>query len=459
MPLVLNAQNINAGKYQNAGPGIAWLDAANWEEVKAIARQENKYIFVDCYATWCQPCKLMDKEVYDNEQVGDFLNKKFVSIKLQMDTTKNDDDRIKGWYQDVDQMAKEYKISAYPSFLFFSPDGIVVHKQTGYRQVKDFISLSAEALDTQKQYYTLLGRYKENRLDLSEKEFLARMCRSLGEKDLALQIANDYIGKMGSKILESAEDKKFLLEFRKSVNAVRIANTYINSLTDEEMYKKENIELMTSFMESTKDKSFVFFYNHKMQIDSVMKKQGYAVRLIDFVIDKEEISPYWEAAVNEKGIDWGKINKSIKSKYSKDYANRIILNSKIILYKYLAGKNEKYWKDYLRYAIKKIENYRSDTTDFWQENDLNVVAWYTFLHSNDKKQLSAAISWMKAVTERHPTSDAYLDTYANLLYKAGRKQEAIAIEERVYEKSKNEGFKETLIKMKNDEATWTTVQN
>jgi len=189
-----------------------------------------------------------------------------------------------------------------------------------------------------------------------------------------------------------------------------------------------------------------------MQIDSVMKKQGYALKFIDYVIDKKEIGPSWDAAINQKGIDWNKIHNSIKKKYGKEYADRIVLNSKTFLYKYLADKNEKYWKDYLKYAIEKIQKYKSDTTDFWQENDLNAVAWYVFVHSDSKGQLMTAIKWMSAVVNRHPNDAAYLDTYANLLYKVGRKQEAIAIEEKA--SLVEESFKETLSKMREGKPTW-----
>lgn len=455
--MLLSAQNSYAGKYQktNSDKGISWVDAANWQEVKSMAKKQNKYIFVDCYATWCQPCKLMDKDVYEDGKVGQLLNDKFISVKIQMDKTKNDNDKIKGWYDDAFMITQQYNISSYPSFLFFSPDGEVVHKQTGYKSANDFIQVSSDALDRDKQYYTLLNRYKQNSLDGSSTRILARMCRSFGEKELALEIANNYLDKLGGKALEIPEDKIFLLEFKKTDNATRIANTYINGLTDEEMYKKENIEFMANFMNSTKAKNFRFFYSHKSQIDSVMKKQGYALRYISYVIDQEEISPYWDAAINEKGMDWNKIYYSIKKKYGKDNADRIVLNSKTFLYKYLADKNEKYWKDYLKYAIEKIQKYKSDTADFWQENDLNAVAWYTFLYSSNKQQLSAAIKWMKAVVNRHPEDASYLDTYANLLYRFGNKKEAIAIEEKAIERSmNNESYKETISKMRKGEPTW-----
>ena len=51
--------------------GIKWVTGLSWEQVLTKAKTENKFIFVDCYATWCGPCKVMDKDVYPNDTVGD----------------------------------------------------------------------------------------------------------------------------------------------------------------------------------------------------------------------------------------------------------------------------------------------------------------------------------------------------------------------------------------------------
>ncbi len=44
--------------------GIQFLKDLSWEQILAKAAKENKFVFVDCYATWCVPCKTMDNNVY-----------------------------------------------------------------------------------------------------------------------------------------------------------------------------------------------------------------------------------------------------------------------------------------------------------------------------------------------------------------------------------------------------------
>src|ERR1700689_3074336 len=81
-----------------------------WKQILKQARAESKYIFVDCYATWCGPCKEMDRKVYTDEKVGDFFNEHFVCLKVQMDRTVADSDAVKAWYADALLLQNRYEI-------------------------------------------------------------------------------------------------------------------------------------------------------------------------------------------------------------------------------------------------------------------------------------------------------------------------------------------------------------
>lgn len=49
----------------------------SWEEALALAKSENKLIFLDVYATWCGPCKKLKKYVFSSEKAGNYFNSKF----------------------------------------------------------------------------------------------------------------------------------------------------------------------------------------------------------------------------------------------------------------------------------------------------------------------------------------------------------------------------------------------
>ena len=50
------------------------------EEAKEIAKRENKLIFIDCYTTWCGPCKMLSKFVFTDPEMGEFYNENFINL-------------------------------------------------------------------------------------------------------------------------------------------------------------------------------------------------------------------------------------------------------------------------------------------------------------------------------------------------------------------------------------------
>lgn len=104
--------------------GIVFEKETNWEAIKQKAKKENKYIFLDTYTTWCMPCQFMAKNIFPQELVGDFFNKHFINVAIQMDTTKHDDVFVRNWYRDAKRISDMYKIGAYPTYLFFNPNRI-----------------------------------------------------------------------------------------------------------------------------------------------------------------------------------------------------------------------------------------------------------------------------------------------------------------------------------------------
>ncbi len=165
----------------------------SWEMIKNKAKAENKYVFLDCYATWCGPCKEMDKNVFTKKRVGEFVNDKFISVRIQMDTSLRDNERIKKWYKDARQIRDEFKVFAYPTFLFLSPEGEIVHKDIGFKSESSFIALAEDAINPQKQYYKAIEDFKRGVRDTSKMKNLANLKRLERDTKLAEEIAASYI--------------------------------------------------------------------------------------------------------------------------------------------------------------------------------------------------------------------------------------------------------------------------
>ena len=145
--------------------GIHFEHGLSWDEAVAKAKSEHKYIFMDCFTTWCGPCKYMSQVIFTKDSVGEFFNSRFVSVKAQLDTTAGDNEEVKSWYTTSHNIAVTYKVNVYPTFLFFDENGNPVHRMAGGGEAEEFIERSSKALDTSYQYYTLLHLYESGNRD------------------------------------------------------------------------------------------------------------------------------------------------------------------------------------------------------------------------------------------------------------------------------------------------------
>ncbi|SHG64377.1 thioredoxin family protein [Pedobacter caeni] len=193
------------------GQGINFEDVPRWKDVLAKAKKEKKAIFVDSYTTWCGPCKQMDKDVFPVKEVGDFFNANFISFKLQMDKTPNDDAIKKGRYADAAMFEKTYQINSYPCYLFFDENGNLVHKAGGGGlKPADFIAIGKEALDPAQQMLSFKNRYIKGERSA---EFILAYVRKLaaaGDAQLTA-VADDFLSLQKDKFsLESIQLMMFM---------------------------------------------------------------------------------------------------------------------------------------------------------------------------------------------------------------------------------------------------------
>ena len=413
--------------------GIKWANYLTWEQIQQKALQDNKYIFVDCYSTWCGPCKWMDQKVYPNDTVGDFLNSNFISVRVQLDTTKRDNEEIKSWYKTAATLSKKYSIVAMPTFLFFSPQGELLHKAIGSLNVAQFVYLAKEALDSSKQYYPLLKKYRSGIFTYKDMPELARTSKRLNDDNTAYDIAARYI------------------------------HGYLDQLTEDSFISKGNLKFILDFRNilNSGDRVFSFCLNKPQKID-VATYRGASQRLADYIITKEEVQPIVEAAKSENAIpNWQNIYSNINSKYGAEYAYRDVLYAKPGFYKH-----KKDWNNYTNFLIELVQQVdMKKVSGPTGANYLNDQAWEIFLHTDKNKELEKALSWcdlsLKLMGSKDSVSIAgIMDTKANLLYKLGRTKEALILERKATSMdSKNKDIQEAFFKMKEGKATWTGWEN
>ena len=99
------------------GQGLHFLTSESAALKKA--KLENKLIFIDVTADWCQPCKMMLREIESDSQVVGFMNRNFVNLQINEKLNKS--------------FMKFHNIKGLPTVMYMSKDEIVLNKSVGYK--------------------------------------------------------------------------------------------------------------------------------------------------------------------------------------------------------------------------------------------------------------------------------------------------------------------------------------
>jgi thiol-disulfide isomerase/thioredoxin len=453
--------------------GIKFEHGLSWEEVEAKARAENKFIFMDFYATWCGPCKFMMDSIFSKKEVADYMAEYFICIAVQTDQTSKDPNDVRNWYDEAKSIIKLYSINELPTYLFFSPDGHPVDRMVGIpgKRINDFLVKASDALDPDKQYYTLLRNYK---MHLQDSAFLRKVlisCLNLADNGNVEEVSDDYVNCLKSP------------------------------------YTIDDLKLLFQSVRSSKDKAFLVILNNAIMIDSSLHKNGYAERGIAQIITNEEILPCFSKS--DSPIVWGKMVEGLKNKFPalnevsikllfRAFENEILYKEiRKPLYKKgaemadwmkISNRIKRFYPGYDPekmiakekpgyYAYKKnwpiceksLLSYISRYGKELDNSELNDMSWeYVFMHSTNRKLILKALGWSRRTIpdssdETYHYSSTYesIDTYANLLYKAGYREQAIIWEKkaldlanRIFPDRAQVNYQITLKRMQAGEKTW-----
>ena len=106
----------------------------SWNEALKQAAAQNKYIFVDAYASWCGPCKMLRLTTFKNSKAALFYNKNFINISIDMEKGQGP------------KLAAQWRLQAYPTLIIFNTKGEPVLGTVGYIKADDLIKFGQEGL-------------------------------------------------------------------------------------------------------------------------------------------------------------------------------------------------------------------------------------------------------------------------------------------------------------------------
>lgn len=65
---------------------VKWM---TFEQALIAQKQNPKKIFMNFYADWCAPCKVMDKETYGNDIIAAHINENYYAVKFNAEDKNN----------------------------------------------------------------------------------------------------------------------------------------------------------------------------------------------------------------------------------------------------------------------------------------------------------------------------------------------------------------------------------
>lgn len=327
-----------------------------WEEALEEAKKQDKLIFVDAYATWCGPCKRMAKNVFTDKKVGDFYNKNFINMKIDMEKKMGR------------KFGREYPVSAFPTLMYIDYKGKLVHKVKGAQQAESFIKLGKFAMtkiDNSKDFEVAYEKGDRS------PELVYNYIKALNKAGKpSLKIANEYI--RSQKDLTTEQNLKFLLE----------ATTDADSRIFDLMIKhKSAIEKLTS-KEAVKNKiekacyrsaeKAVEYQNADLHKDALKKMKKYV---------PENAAKFAVQAEMKFCLACGDGKKYLKA--CEKYAKKEAKNDPAKLNELALAVSQNFPED--SNALKKAEKYAKKATE--KGNDYNYYMTYaTILLKNGKKK-------------------------------------------------------------------------
>ena len=119
---------VVAGLYAYANrpaPASAFTWGTDLEAGLRSAAEHHQLVFVKFHATWCGPCKAMDRDVFSREDVAKALAN-WVPVSIDVDEQRS--------------VSREYKISSVPTLLILNSKGEVLSRQMGTMPADEFIT-------------------------------------------------------------------------------------------------------------------------------------------------------------------------------------------------------------------------------------------------------------------------------------------------------------------------------
>ena len=163
---------------------VKFIEVTSAAEMKAArdkAAAGDLLLFVDVYADWCGPCKMMDRDVYTDPEVAEYMNAHFVNVRMDGETDYGR------------KYSNRVKLQGFPSMFIFDPGGDPVSTLVGFRAPGELVASLKGALDNYGRVNDFRTAYEKGSLCGEAFASYIEAVRELGNNEEAERLAGEYI--------------------------------------------------------------------------------------------------------------------------------------------------------------------------------------------------------------------------------------------------------------------------
>ena len=355
-------------------PFVGWsqvqFENAELAELLERSKRDSKLVFIYGYAEWCEPCEEIEAYTFSDLEVGNFFQKHFISTAIDMED-----------YPGV-ELAEQFEVGVYPTFLFLNETGDIVHRGCGSLDASELLLLSEDALNSETNLLALERKFDE------------------GDRSMA-----------------------FLLEYfdlldLTCIDAERHANDYLDKLDMEYLMEETGWAIFSLYHWDIYSKKFHHLLDNKSAFE---EKVGSGV--VNAKIYDTYLAQYQEVYASEELHDFG-MRALIASMSQTSFVGSDTLMAMMELHYSEYTEN---WSSFADKAIAFVE-----MMGISDPLELSELAWKFYLFIEDRNQLEIASGWAKEAVDNLP-EPSMIDTYASLQYKLGNKKRAVELEKKALE--------------------------
>lgn len=306
-----------------------------FKDIIAKAKKEKKLVFIDAYASWCGPCKMMEKNVFTQKAVGNYFNTNFINARFDME---------KGEGRDI---ASKFGVRSYPTYLFLNGEGELVSRNSGYMEEGIFVAMAQDINSQGGKGGSLKDRFAK------------------GEKDPAFLI----------NIMKLNSDSDY--EFAK-----KASERYFENKKSTEELTKDEIGLLLYFLKSMEDSNYKTFSSRKAEIIKFLPEETY----------KEFDAQLKLAKIADQSID--DKNKKINDEYFLKAAEPLV-GKEVAITKLNQTKLSYYERNanFPEYEKAALDYYKN--SEAFNPEELLRAAWVFADHVKTPSSLKKATEWAK----------------------------------------------------------------